>query len=145
MSRNLSNIQWGRVLLGVVLAFVIAYGSSIVVVTGYATLLAFQARGAPDMALINAFAAGYAGLVTSLFIGVGTFVGGHCAGRKAQANAFQHGLMIGLITALIDVVLSIVGGFSLLALVNLLLALGGGWVGGKLSTQQTQTAVNRVI
>jgi len=145
MSQNLSNIQWGRVLLGVVLAFVIAYGSSVCVVTGYATLLAFQARGAPDMALINAFAAGYAGLVTSLFLGVGTFFGGRFAGQKTQKEAFQQGIMVGLIMAVIDLALSVVGGFSLLGLVSFLLALAGGWVGGKLSTQQTQTAVDSVI
>lgn len=145
MSQNLSTIQWGRVLLGVVLAFVIAYGSSIIVVTGYATVLAFQARGAPDMALINGFAANYAGLVTSLFFGIGAFFGGRFAGRKAPGNAFQQGLVVGLGTAMIDVALNLVGGFSLLGLVSLLLALGGGWVSGKLSTQQRQTAVNSVV
>jgi hypothetical protein len=145
MSQNLSHIQWGRVLLGVVLAFVIAYGSSIVVVTGYATLLAFQARGAPDIALINGFAASYAGLVTSLFFGVGAFFGGRFAGRKAPGNAFQQGLMVGLGTATIDVGLNLVGGFSLLGLVSLLLALGGGWLGGKLSAKQRQMVVNSVV
>lgn len=135
MSLNLSKIQWSRVLLGIVLAFGVAYGSSVLVVTGYATLLAFQARGAPDMAMINEFAASYAGLVTSIFIGVGTFFGGRFVGGNAQEEAFQHALAVGFITAVIDLILSIVGGFSLLALVSFLLALGGGWLGGKLLTK----------
>jgi len=53
MSINLSNIKWGWVVLGTVIALVIAFASSICVVTVYATSLAFQARGAPDMTIIN--------------------------------------------------------------------------------------------
>ena len=135
MSLNISKIKWGWVVLGVVIAFVIAYLSSVVVVTGYATYLAFQARGAPDMTMINGFADKNAGAIVSIFIGLGTFVGGRLAGRKAKEDAFQNGLMVGLSTALIDLVLSITGGFSLWSIVSLILALGGGWLGGKLSSR----------
>jgi hypothetical protein len=53
--------------------------------------------------------------------------------------------MVGLGTATIDVGLNLVGGFSLLGLVSLLLALGGGWLGGKLSAKQRQMVVNSVV
>ena len=135
ISLNWSTVRWGWVGLGVVIAFVIAHGSSICVVTGHATYLSFQVRGAPDMALINDFAAKTAGVITSVFIGVGTFVGGLRAGRKAQVDAFQNGLMVGLITAFIDLALSIFGGFSLLGVVSFILAIGGGWLAGKRSSQ----------
>ena len=135
MSVNLSNIKWVWVVIGVVLAFVIAYGSSVCVVTGYATLLSFQDRGAPDMTLINDFAAKNAGVITSIFVGVGTLVGGLLAGRKANENPFLSGLMVGFLTAIVDLVLSLSGGFSLWAVVSFLLALGGGWLGGKLSSR----------
>lgn len=136
MSINLSNIKWSWVVLGIVIAFVIAYGSSICVVTGYASYLGFQARGAPDMTMINEFAATYAGGVGSIFVGVGTFVGGLIAGRKVKEDSFQNGLMVGVITALIGLVLSILGSFSLWSIVSLILALGGGWLGGKLSSKR---------
>ena len=135
MSLNLSNIKWGWVVLGIVIAFVIAYGSSICVVTGYATYLSFQARGAPDMTMINEFAAKSAEGVLNIFIGVGTLVGGLFAGRKAKENAFQNGLMVGFITAFIYLVLSIFGGLSLWVVVSFILAMGGGWLGGKLSSK----------
>jgi hypothetical protein len=137
MSIDFANIKWPRVILGVVIAFVIAYGSSVVIVTGYSTILAFQAQGAPDTAAINAFAAQYAGIVTSIFIGVGTLVGGLLTGRKAQADALQNGLMVGVITAVLDIILSIFGGFSLWSIVSIALALAGGWLGGKLSHRHT--------
>ncbi len=135
MSINLSNIKWGWVLLGVVIAFIIAYGSSVCMVTGYATYLSFEAQGAPDTAMINAFADSNAGGVSSIFIGVGTLVGGLLAARKAKEDAFQNGLMVGLIAALIDLILSIVAGFSFWAVVSFVLALGGGWLAGKLTSK----------
>lgn len=135
MSLNLSNIKWGWVILGVVIALVIAFGSSICVVTGYATYLSFVARGAPDTAMINAFANQNAGGVSSIFIGVGTFIGGLLAGRKAKEDALQNGLMVGVITALIDLALSLFSGFSIWGIVSLLFALGGGWLGGKLTSK----------
>lgn len=137
MSISLSDIRWRWVVLGIVIALVIAYGSSICVVTSYATILAFQARGAPDVAMINEFAAKIAEGLTGVFIGVGTLVGGLLAGRKAKEDAFQNGLMVGLITALIDSALSILGGFSLWSLVSLALAIGGGWLGGRLASRRT--------
>ena len=135
MSLNLSNIKWVWVFLGVVIALAIAYGSSICVVTGYATYLGFEARGAPDTTMINEFADRNAGIVTSIFIGVGTLIGGLLAGRKATEDALQNGLMVGGITALIDLVLSLSGGFSVWAIMSLLFALGGGWLGGKLTSK----------
>ena len=133
MSMNLRNIKWLWVIIGTVLALIIAYGSSICVVTGYATYLAFAARGAPDTALINEFAAQNAGGITSLFVVLGTFLGGLVAGRKAQSDKFQNGFMVGLVSALILLILNIISGFSLWTLVSLLLALAGGWLGGKLA------------
>ena len=133
MSKYLSNIKWGWVVLGTLIAFVIAYGSSVCIVTGYATFLSFQARGAPDMTLINEFAAKNAGGITSVFIGLGTLAGGLLAGRKAKKNSFLNSLMVGILTATVDLVLSFSGGFSLWGVVSFLFALGGGWLGGKLS------------
>lgn len=131
LSLNWSNIRWGLVGLGVVIAFAIAYGSSIIVVTGYATYLSVLARGAPDMVLINDFAARTAGGVTSVFLGVGTLVGGLRTGRKAKKDAFHNGLLVGLITAFIDLGISLLGGVSPLAAVSVAFALGGGWLAGK--------------
>jgi hypothetical protein len=57
------------------------------------------------------------------------------AGRKAKVDALQHGLIVGLVTAILDLILSLSGGFSLWAIVSLVLAVGGGWLGGKMSSR----------
>ncbi len=136
MPFNLSNIKWGWIALGVVIALVIAFGSSICVVTGYAAYLGFQAMGTPDQAMINEFAASTAGGVVSIFVGVGTLVGGLLAGRKAKADALQNGLVVGLITAFIGLVPSLLGGLNLWAVVGFVLAVGGGWLGGQLASKR---------
>lgn len=137
MSISLSNIKWGWVMLGVVIAFLIAYGVSVLTVTGYATYLAFQARGAPDQALINEFAATYAEIVGSIFFGVGTLVGGLMAGRKAKKNAGNNGLAVGLITAIICLVLDFLGSPNVWTVVGVVLSLGGGVWGGRIASRRS--------
>jgi len=136
LSFNLSNIKWGWVVLGVAIAFVIAFGSSICVVTGYATYLAFQAMGTPDQTMINEFAANTAEAVAGILVGVGTLVGGLLAGRKAKVDALQNGLAVGLITALIGLVFSFLSSFNLWTVVSFALSVGGGWVGGQLASKR---------
>jgi hypothetical protein len=136
LSFNLSNIKWGWVVLGVAIAFVIACGSSICVVTGYATYLAFQAMGTPDQTLINEFAANTAEEVVCTLIGVGTLVGGLLAGRKAKVDALQNGLAVGLITALIGLVFSFLSSLNLWTVVSFALSVAGGWVGGQLASKR---------
>ena len=135
MSFSLSNIRWGWVVLGVVIALVVAYGSSICIVTGYAGYLGFQSRGTPDQALINEFAGNNATWISTLFIVAGTFLGGFLAGKKAKLDAVQNGLIVGVITALIVLLLDIFGGFSLWTIVSIILAVGGGWLGGRVASK----------
>jgi putative membrane protein (TIGR04086 family) len=135
MSFNLSSIKWGWVVLGVVIASVISYGSSICVVTGYASYLAFQARGAPDQVMISEFAASNAEGVMLTLVGVGALVGGLVAGRKAKVDAIQNGLVVGLLTALLCLILSFLSGFSLWTIVGVVLSIVGGWLGGKLAVR----------
>ena len=130
---NPADIKWGWVFLGVVIAFIIAYGSSILVVTGYATYLAFKVMGTPDQTLINEFAAKTAGGIVCTCIGIGTLAGGLFAGRKAKVNALQNGLAVGLFTALIGLLFSFLGSLNLWPVVSFALSITGGWAGGKLA------------
>lgn len=135
MSFSFSNIKWVWVILGELLALVIAYGSSICVVTGYAAFLGFQVRGTPDQALINEFAGSNAGIITSLFVVLGTLLGGLLAGRKAELDKAQNGLLVGIITAVIFLLLGISGDFSIWSIVGVVLALVGGWLGGRIAAR----------
>jgi hypothetical protein len=50
-------LRWGRILLAGALAPLLSFVLVFLIVTAYATYLAIQARGQPDTALINQFAA----------------------------------------------------------------------------------------
>jgi hypothetical protein len=138
LSFKLSNIKWGWVALGVAIAIVIAFGSSICAVMGYATYLASQVMGTPDQTMINEFAANTAEGVVYTLIGVGTLVGGLVAGRKARVDALQNGLAVGLSTALIGLAAGILGGLDLWTVAGFALSLGGGWVGGQLANKSLE-------
>lgn len=133
MSFSMSNIRWGWVVVGVVIALVVAYGSSICVVTFYSGYLAFQVQGAPDTTLINEFADNSAAGITAVFVALGALLGGLLAGRKAELDAAQNGLLVGVITALIMLLMGIMGGFSIWVIVGVIFAVGGGWLGGRLA------------
>ena len=142
MQANLSNIKWKWVFLGVVIAFAVAYGSSICVVTGYSTYLAFQAMGAPDQIMINTFAENTAEGVVAIIMGVGTLVGGLLAGRKAPEAAGQNGLAVGITTALIGVIIGFTSGFNLWTIVSIILSIVGGWIGGQLANKRSEGTVD---
>lgn len=135
MSFNMANIKWVWVTAGIVVAMTVAILSSICVVTLYSGYLGFQAQGAPDMDLINEFAASYASPITSVFIILGTFLGGLLAGRKAAVDPVQHGVMVGIITAIASFGMSLSGGLSVWGFVGIILALVGGWLGGRMAAR----------
>lgn len=120
------------------IAFLIAFGSSVCMVTGYAAYLAFQAMGAPDQTMIYAFAASNAEGVVSLLFGAGTLVGGLLAGRKADEDPLQNGLAVGLITALANLVMGFFSSMNLWTAVSFALCLIGGWLGRQLASRRVR-------
>jgi len=84
---------------------------------------------------INVFAGSNAVIITSLFVVLGKLLGGLMAGRKAELDKAQNGLRVGIITAVIFLLLDLNGGFSLWTVVGIVLALVGGWLGGRIATR----------
>jgi hypothetical protein len=97
-----SKLRPGWVVGGSLLALVISFATSFAVIFGYAFILAFQARGAPDTAAINRFAAG--GTVTWLSL-LGTALGAALASwvvaRRTRPNQLANCLAIGVVSAVV--------------------------------------------
>lgn len=55
MTNQLSQINWKRTLITALVVYFIGFLITFLVVTVYAMVLAFQARGAPDQTMIQAF------------------------------------------------------------------------------------------
>ncbi len=128
MTNQFSQIKWGRVLLTALVVYVLSFVAVFVIVTGYASILAFQARGAPDQAMIQAFANQYAPWIGPLILILFSFLGArHVARRVASAFAL-HGILLGALAGILSLVLD---GFELSGILTLALTTAVGWLGAK--------------
>ena len=141
MKSNWSDIQWGKVLVAGVVAPLVSMVLLILVITVYATSLAIQARGQPNQLLIEKFAnqvAGWVGPVLPILLTVG---GAAWVMRKVDMGADRHGLLVGLVAAILVLIISLAfsGSLGLTALVGFVLTVASGWLGGRLSSRRSKT------
>ena len=141
MSFKLSDIKWGWVALGVVLAVVIAFVVPILINVGYGVVLGFQLRGNPPQERIMAFARSMPVVIVGVLVmAVGALVGGRVAARRAEASQQLNGLVVGVGTAVVWLVLGLVtGGPDLLTLLSCAAAIVGGWLGGLLAARRARS------
>jgi len=134
----MSNIKWGRVVLGIVLAFIIAVVIPILYVTVRMFILGFQLGGAPPREAQIKFATDTVYSVVALLSTVlGGFLGGRMPARKAEGSYVLNGLLVGVGLAIIIAVFSVFqsSSFSIWVLLHAALAIAagalGGWLGGR--------------
>jgi len=133
MSNQLSQIKWVRVVLAALVVYILGFVTVFAIVTGYASVLAFQARGAPDQALIQTFANQYAPWIGPAALFVFTLLGARHVAKRVDAAISLHGVILGVLAGLVNLLLD---GFSLNALVSLILAIGAGWLGARSSGKE---------
>ena len=127
-----SGIRWLRVfgaaLVVVVVSFLIVMG----MITIYAFVLAFQARGAPNQNAINHFAARISPRLIPWLEMLLTFIVALWVARGAEKAAVVHGLFIGILAGLLSLALTLPfgGRFDLHDLLFLLIVVVLGWLGG---------------
>ena len=110
-----------------------------VVVTVYALVLAFQARGAPDRNAINHFAARVSPKLMPWLEMLLTLVVAFIAARRAEKAGILHGLFIGILAGLLSlaVTLAFGGRLGLHNMVFFLIVVGLGWLGGFVGQKRT--------
>ena len=137
MAIELSSIRWVRVIVTAVVVCILSFILLFVLVTAYATLLGFQARGAPDPVQISQFAdqvGPWAGPLIAILI---TLAAGVWLGRRAGAAGPLNGLVMGVLAALLNWALGF--SFSLAALAALVLTAAAGWAGGRLGSRMSRS------
>jgi hypothetical protein len=132
MNYSLSSVRWLRVLGAAVAVIAVSFLILIVVVTVYAFILAFQARGAPDQNAINHFAAGVSPKLMPWLEMLLTLVVALIVARRAEKASIIHGLFIGILVGLssLAVTLAFGGRLGLRNLLFFLIVVGLGWLGG---------------
>ncbi len=124
---------WAHILLAGLGSNLFAFLAMIVIVTGYATLLGFQARGAPDGDKISAFANLIAPIATLILLSLFTLIAGWRVAQRNLDRMILVGLLVGVATAAFRLVMSLASGLSSLdgiAFITIGAALAAGLCGG---------------
>lgn len=134
MTNQLSQIKWVRTLLTAFMIYILGFLAIFIVITVYAAYLAFQARGAPDQAMIMAFANQHAAWIGPLSLILFTFLGTRWLLRRAETAIQSYGIVLGILVSLINIALE--GTFNLTLLITSILTIVAGWLGTQLSARK---------
>src|SRR5262245_47250683 len=105
MNNQFSQAKWVRVLLTALVVYILSFVAVFAVVTVYASILAFQARGAPDGEMINAFANQYAPWVGPIALFLFTVLGAMHIARRVETAVPLHGILVGMVAGLMNLLL----------------------------------------
>jgi len=128
MKALFSDVHWGRVLLTGVLLVILD-----VILNTVLLLLATHIWSQRDQAQIAIQVSSWSSYILVILLTVG---GAAWVARKVEREAPLHGLLVGLVVALILLILSVGFGSPLLmALLTFDLNLAAGWLGGVLGSR----------
>jgi len=132
MTTQLSQIKWGRVVLTALAVYIASFLTVFLIVTVYASYLGFQARGAPDQTMIMAFANQYAPWIGPISLIIFTILGAMWLARHAGNAVELHGIVLGVMVSLVSFIFD---GLSVSTFVAIVLTIGAGWLGSRLSVK----------
>ncbi len=132
MTNQLSQIRWWRITWTALTVYGASFLIVFLIVTAYALFLGFEARGAPDQAMIQAFANQYAPWLGPISLVMFTFLGAIWLGSFVKTGLQLHGLVLGALVSLVNIIFDI-SSLSLATLGITLLVIAAGWLGGRLA------------
>ncbi|MBE9508486.1 MAG: hypothetical protein IMY86_10595 [Chloroflexi bacterium] len=141
MSFNLSTVKWSWVVIGAIVAAVVAVVLNLVIQFGYGLVIGFQLRGTPPPEmLIEAFTSTPFLILGVIITAIGAVVGGRMAARRSEDNPQLAGLVAGILMAVLVLALRAwQWGLDFWTLPNVVMAVIGGWLGGWLVARRSQT------
>ena len=134
MTTQLSQIKWGRVILTALGVYTISFLTVFLIVTGFATSLAFQARGAPDQATIEVFANQHASWIGAISLVIFTVLGAIWMARRVDSSLQIHGIALGVLVGLLNMIFD---GVSLNTLLTTILTIVAGWFGSQTGARRS--------
>jgi hypothetical protein len=134
-----TRIPAGRSILVAVAIVALSLLIVTLVVTGYAFVLAFQARGAPDQERIGQFGEWIGSWLTPALQVLLTYLGALWVRRRTPAASGSSGLVLGAAVAILAVASQLVFGWSFKTVdfFYLGIVLLAGWLGGRPKGGQT--------
>ena len=139
MNYSLSSVRWLRILIAAVAVVAVSFLVLMVIVTGYALVLAFQVRGAPDQNAINHFAERVSPKLMAWLEMLLTFVVALFVARRAEKTSIIHGLFIGILAGLLSLAVAMAfgGRLGLHNSIFFLIVVGLGCLGAFVGQERT--------
>jgi hypothetical protein len=139
MNDALVSIRWLRILGAALAVIALSFILLMVIVAGYALVLAFQARGAPDQSAISRFAARASPKLMPWLEAFLTLCAAVIVVRTAKQVHAAEGLLVGGAAGLLSlaVPLAFAGRLGFRNLALFLILAGLGWVGGLVGQRTT--------
>ena len=135
MTNQLSQIRWWRVAWTALTVYGASFLLVFLIVTAYASYLAFQVRAAPDQTMIQEFANQYAPWLGVISLVLFTFLGARWLTGFVKTDVQLHGLILGVLVAFVNLIFEGMDAFSLNSLLTTVLVVGAGWLGGRLAAR----------
>jgi hypothetical protein len=135
MTNQLSQIRWGRLTWTALTVYGASFLIVFLIVTAYATYLAFQARGAPDQSMIQSFASQYAPWLGTISLILFTFLGAMWLASFVRTWLQLHGLVLGSLVSLVNIIFDI-GSLGFNTLLVTVLIIASGWLGGRVALRK---------
>lgn len=110
------------------MVYIVSFLTVILVVTVYASYLGFQARGAPNQAMIEVFANQYAPWIGAISLVIFTVLGAMWMARRVDSPLQIHGIALGVLVGLLNMIFD---GVSLNTLLTTILSIVAGWFGSQ--------------
>ena len=137
-----SGIRLRRDLIAALGVIVVSFLLLFLPIVVYAFMLAFRARGAPDQAAINHFAAVLSPALMPWLVRLLTLLLAFWTVWRSEAPHTADGLVVGVVAGLLNlaVTLAFGGAPSLRSLVVFLVVVGLGWLGGFVGRRMSASA-----
>ena len=134
MSFDFSTVKWGWVVIGTIVAAIVAIVLNLIIQFGYGLVIGFQLRGAPPQEmLIEAFMSLPFLIVGVVVAFVAAFIGSRMAAKRSEDNPQSTALATGVLAALAMIGLRAwQWSFDIWVLPHVVVAVLGGWVAGNL-------------
>jgi hypothetical protein len=135
MSFDFAQVRWGHVVIGGIVGALVAVAGTILLQIAAGVVIGFQVRGNPPQEMMKAAIIGPPfQLVVALVILLGGYAGGRIAGRGAEKAGLLNGLLAGIVVALLAGIWRAVSwDVDITVIAHVILALGGGALGGLLA------------
>lgn len=133
MTNQLLQLKWGRITVNTLGVYIFSFLLMMIIILGYATILGFQVRGAPNPNQIVEFANRNAPLLGMYGLVPFTFLAARRMAGKIETASQLHGIVLGVLVCLLNLIIS---GLSLDIILPTVLTIGAGWLGSKLGARK---------